>query len=94
MNLTFEWDTEKSETNFAKHKVKFEEAKTVYNDPFLRTFPDPEHSDSEPPYLNIGYSLKHRILVVVHTERNDNIRIISCRKATKNERRFYEQKTF
>jgi uncharacterized DUF497 family protein len=94
MNLTFEWDTEKAEANFKKHKVYFEEAKSVYNDPFLRTFPDPEHSDKEQRYLNIGYSSKCRILVVVHTEREGDIRIISCRKATGNERRFYEQKNF
>jgi uncharacterized DUF497 family protein len=47
MELTFEWDEEKAKKNLGKHKVSFEEAKTVYNDPFLWTFPDPEHSDIE-----------------------------------------------
>ena len=94
MSLTFEWDEEKAQANLRKHKVGFEEAKTVFNDPFLMTFPDPEHSDSEQRYLNIGYSLKRRVLIVVHTERGANIRIISCRKATRSERRDYEKGNF
>jgi uncharacterized DUF497 family protein len=91
MSLTFEWDEEKAKTNLGKHKVSFEEAKTVFNDPFLMTFPDPAHSDGEQRYLNIGYSSKARVLVVVHTERGVNIRIISCRKATSSERRNHER---
>jgi len=51
MELTFEWDEEKARKNLRKHKVSFEEAKTVYNDPFLWTFPDPEHSDIEQRYV-------------------------------------------
>lgn len=91
MELTFEWDEEKAQENFNKHKVRFEEGKTVFNDPFLWTFPDPEHSDIEQRYLSIGYSSKGRVLVVSHTERGGGIRIISCRKATATERRAYEE---
>jgi uncharacterized DUF497 family protein len=91
MKLTFEWDEEKATESLKKHKVGFEEAKTVYNDPFLWTFPDPEHSDAEQRYINVGYSSRGRVLVVIHTEREGNIRIISCRKATASERRAYEE---
>jgi uncharacterized DUF497 family protein len=91
MELTFEWDEEKAQENFNKHKVRFEEGKTVFNDPFLWTFPDLEHSDIEQRYLDIGYSSEGRILVVSHTERGGNTRIISCRKATATERRAYEE---
>ncbi len=94
MSLTFEWDEEKAKVNLRKHKVSFEEAKTVFNDPFLMTFPDPEHSDSEQRYLNIGHSSKGQVLVVVHMEREANIRIISGRKATTSERRDYEEEGF
>ena len=91
MKLIFEWDEKKAKENFRKHKVSFEEAKTIFADPFLMTFPDPEHSDSEQRYLNIGISSKGRVLVLVHTERGGNTRIINCRKATTNERRAYEK---
>ena len=91
MSLTFEWDESKARLNFNKHKVSFEEAKTVFDDPFLMTFPDPEHSNFEQRYINIGVSSKKRFLVVIHTEREENIRIISCRKATRSEQRFYEE---
>jgi len=94
MELTFEWDEEKAKANLGKHKVSFEKAKTVFDDPFLMTFPDPEHSNGEQRYLDIGSSSKRRILVVIHTEREANIRIISCRKATMSERRAYEQENF
>lgn len=91
MELTFEWDEEKAKQNLKKHKVSFEEAKTVFNDPFLLTFPDPDHSEGEERYLNIGQSSRDRVLIVIHTERKDNIRLISCRKATSNERKAYEE---
>ena len=94
MKLIFEWDAEKAKGNTRKHKVSFEEAKTVFGDPFLMTFPDPKHSAGEQRYLNIGASSKGRVMVLVHTERDDNIRIISCRKATPRERRAYEEANF
>ncbi len=91
MALTFEWDAAKAETNLSKHQVSFEEAKTVFNDPLSITIADPEHSSGEDRYVDIGLSAKGQLLVVVYTERGTNIRIISCRKATKSEQRMYEQ---
>ena len=92
MVLTFEWDEDKSKRNVRKHGVAFEEAKTVFNDPFEITIADPAHSDDEDRYLDIGLSLKGRLLVVWYAERNENIRIIGCRKATRFERKAYEKK--
>jgi len=92
MDLLFEWDANKARTNFRKHKVSFEEAKTIFNDPFTITYSDPEHSDDEERYITIGLSAATRLLLVVHTDDGEGkVRIISCRKATLLERRFYEQ---
>jgi uncharacterized protein len=92
MELIFEWDTNKARKNSRKHKVSFEEAKTVFNDPFTVTYSDPEHSNSEERYITIGVSAIARLLLVVHTGREEEtIRIINCRKAIPAERRFYEQ---
>jgi len=82
MKLTFEWDEIKSTTNLQKHKVSFEEGKTIFNDPFLVTFPDDEHSANEDRFVNIGVTANGLILVLTHTERQDKIRNISCRKVT------------
>jgi uncharacterized DUF497 family protein len=94
MSLTFEWDEQKAEQNLRKHRVSFEEAKTVFGDPFSITIPDPQHSASESRYVDIGYSSQGQLLVVVYTEREPNIRIISCRRATQRERRAYEEYGF
>ena len=94
MELTFEWDEIKAEINLKKHHVSFEEGKTVFNDPYLYSFPDDEHSTDEQRYINIGISAKGRVLVLTHTERQDTIRIINCRKATARERDFYEKGCF
>jgi len=91
MELSFEWDEIKAKENLRKHEVSFEEGKTIFNDPFLFTFPGYEHSVDEERYVNIGLSVTGRILILTHTERQDKIRIISCRKATARERRFYEE---
>ena len=88
--LTFEWDTQKAESNIEKHGVSFEEASTVFRDSLSFTIDDPLHSMVEERMVQIGISHKNRLLVVVHTERMDNIRIISARKATKKERNNYE----
>jgi len=92
MSLTFEWDQNKSDENERKHGIMFEEAKTVFNDPFAITIDDPDHSDDEYHYLDIGFSSKGRVLIVWYTERGKNIRIIGCRKATRSERKAYEKK--
>ena len=88
--LTFEWDPQKAESNIEKHGVSFEEASTVFRDPLSLSIDDPLHSTGEVRMVQIGSSHKNRLLVVVHTERGDNIRIISARKATKEERNNYE----
>jgi len=92
MGLLFEWDKKKESINIARHKVTFEEASTVFRDELSLTIHDPLHSTEEDRLIIIGESTKHRLLVVVHTERNDKIRIISARQTTKNERRYYESK--
>lgn len=96
MELIFEWNATKARINLNKHKVSFDEAKTVFNDPFLLTFPDGDHSESENRYLSIGRSARGRMLLVVHTERKATettltIRIISCRKVRPSERKTYEE---
>ena len=88
--LNFEWDTKKRESNVNKQGVSFEEASTVFGDPLSLTIDDPLHSTTEVRMVQIGMSHNNRILVVVFTERENSIRIISARNATKKERRFYE----
>jgi uncharacterized DUF497 family protein len=92
MTLTFEWDEGNTKRNFKKHGITFDEARTVFNDPFAITVADPHHSDEEERYLDIGLSLEERVLVVWYTERQENIRIIGCRRATPSERKTYEEK--
>ena len=94
--FVFEWDENKDKTNLIKHKIGFDEAKTVFDDPFLVTFSDDFHSSEEERLISIGLSNHSRILLIVHTEvskQTDDIiiRIISCRKATALEREIYEQ---
>ncbi|MBW2145079.1 MAG: BrnT family toxin [Deltaproteobacteria bacterium] len=88
--LIFEWDPQKAKNNLEKHGVSFEEASTAFQDTLSLTIEDPLHSKDEERLILIGMSQENRILVVVHTERGDNIRIISARKATKEERKSYE----
>lgn len=90
-DLEFEWDKNKYEINIKKHRIFFEEASTVWMDSLALIAPDPEHSWQEEREWIIGESYKGRLLIVVYTIRNDKIRIISARSATKNERRQYEQ---
>lgn len=95
MEFIFEWDVYKAQSNLRRHGVSFEEAKTVFNDPYLLTYPDDFYSETEERLISIGYSGRQRLLLVVHTERDqDNellIRIISSRKATAAERKTYEE---
>lgn len=91
--LHFEWDKNKAEENLKKHKISFDEATTVFNDPLELTIPDPEHSDFEERFISIGMSHQHKILIVVYTERGNKIRIISARTATKHEKKYYEKNT-
>ena len=91
MYLYFDWNEEKANRNRRNHKVSFEEAKTVFNDPLSVTIGDPGHSIQENRYLDIGRSSRGRVLVVVYTEKEKVIRIISSRLATRKEREEYEE---
>lgn len=88
--LIFEWEPQKAKSNVKKHGISFEEASTAFKDTLSLTIDDPLHSIDEVRVALIGMSNKNRLLVVVHAERGDNIRIISARKATKKERKVYE----
>ena len=94
MKIRFEWDFEKAEINFKKHKVSFEEAESVFYDPNAILISDPEHSDEEDRFIILGVSNKSKILVVCHCYRvNDEvIRIISARETITNEKKQYEEK--
>lgn len=93
-NYNFEWDATKATSNQRKHGVSFDRAATVFNDQFIISIPDIEHSETEERWLTLGQANNGRMLVVIHTfkERNAgaNIRIISAREATKHEQRQYE----
>jgi len=89
--VQFEWDLKKTANNLRKHGISFKEAATVFGDPLSMTFEDPDHSIDEQRFVTIGESRKRRVLVVAHTDRGGVIRIISARKATRRERKFYEE---
>lgn len=86
-----EWDGTKAKTNLKKHGVSFIEAASVLDDPFALTLGDRQHSIGESRFLIIGYSDRHRVLVVIYTERGDQMRLISARPATSKEQKMYEQ---
>jgi len=86
-----EWDKNKAAKNKRKHQVSFNEASTIFDDPLFITFYDEEHSIDEDRYITIGISNRQRYLLVAHTDDDDYIVIISARKATRNERKFYEE---
>lgn len=88
--MEFEWDEEKAEANRTKHGVSFPEASTVFGDPLSLTQYDPDHSDDEDRYVTMGESSDGRLLVVSHTDRDNRIRIISARRATRRDRKAYE----
>ena len=92
MSLTFEWDLSKAKANERKHRVAFEGASTVFGDRLSITVVDPDYSTGEARFVTIGESNQNQLLVVCHTDRGDNIRIISARRATRRERRQYENK--
>ena len=91
MKPRFEWNPDKADRNLSKHGVSFEEAGTVFDDPLFITVLDEEHSVDEERYITLGLSATGKLLLIAHTDRQGAIRIISARKATKNERRFYEE---
>jgi uncharacterized protein len=89
--LIFEWDERKAASNLRKHRVSFEEAQSVFYDPRSLTIHHPDYSKTESRFIDIGASNENRVLVVVYTERENSIRIISVRKAAKSERKQYEE---
>lgn len=91
--MEFEWDPAKAARNLVKHGVSFDEASTVFGDPLAGTILEPQHSGHEPRFITIGLSASQRLTIVAHAERDDRIRIISARRATRRERRKYEAKT-
>ena len=89
--MIFEWDDQKATSNLKKHGVSFQEAKTVFGDTLSITVADPEHSESEYRFIDIGLTESGRLLVVSYTERGTKIRIISSRLALPAERMLYEK---
>ena len=90
-NLRFEWDPDKNEKNIKKHKLTFEEASTVFYDEAARVIADPDHSEEEERFIILGMSSETNLLVVCHCYRENDlvIRLISARRATKNESKQY-----
>ena len=89
--LLFEWDPNKAKEDLEIHGVSFDEASTAFRDTLSLAIYGPLHSEEEDRFVFIGNSHKDRLLVVVHTERGDNIRLISARRASKKERKQYEE---
>ncbi len=89
--MDFEWDENKAAVNLSKHGVSFNEANTVFDDPLYVDFYDPDHSNNEHRYIIIGRSKRDRLLIVSYTEREGLIRLISARKATREEKESYEE---
>jgi uncharacterized DUF497 family protein len=92
VELRFEWDPRKAAGNLAKHGVSFEDAATVFGDPFGRIENDPRHAVGEERFVLLGQSRAQRLLAVMFAEREEAVRIISARLATRRERREYEER--
>ena len=90
----FGWDDDKADKNFRKHGVTFGEAATVFDDPLSATIGDDDHSDDEDRFITVGLSAQGRVVIVSHTDRDGNIRIISARAASAAERKGYSNGTF
>ena len=89
--MAFEWDENKSAANQSRHRVSFDEARTVFDDPLYVDFYDPDHSEEEQRYIIIGQSQQGRLLIVSYTERENVVRLISAREVTRGEREAYEE---
>jgi uncharacterized protein len=87
--MEFEWDDNKADRNLNKHGISFEEASTVFEDPNGVTIADTEHSFQELRYIEIGFSDRNRLLLVVYTDRETYFRIISARPCTAREANLY-----
>ena len=89
--MIFEWDALKAESNALKHGVSFQEAASVFADPLSFTYYDPDHSSGEHRFITVGSAQSGIVLIVAHTDRDANVRIISARRATRKERKYYEE---
>ncbi len=89
--MKFEWDPAKAASNLRRHRVAFTEAATVFADTLSVTIYDPDHSKTEERWIIMGRSKEGRLLMVAHTDRGGQIRIISARELTKSEREAYEE---
>lgn len=89
--MKFEWDAEKAASNLSKHRVAFDEGLTVFADRLAKIFDDEDHSTEEQREIIIGHSVKNRLLLVCFAAQPGSIRIFSARKATKQERKDYEE---
>jgi uncharacterized DUF497 family protein len=92
VGYVFDWDPGKAESNLRKHRVSFEEASTVFGDPLALLMADPDHSLEEDRFILLGASTRQRLLVVAFAERPPLTRLISARRATRTERKKYEEK--
>ena len=89
--MKFEWDAKKAAANCKNHGISFEDASTVFGDPLAATIQDPVHSTDETRFVTIGMSAAQQLIVVVHTDRADRVRLISARSATRAEKKKYEE---
>ncbi len=89
--MIYEWDAEKAKGNLRKHGISFEEAATAFLDPLALTFPDPDQSSGEEREITIGHTSRQQVVFVSHCQRANRVRIISARKATRGERKKYEE---
>jgi uncharacterized protein len=89
--MRFEWDSAKATKNLRKHGISFDEASSAFCDPLAITGADPDHSAGEERFVTFGISSAGRLLVISHIDRGDAILIISTRRATRLERRIYEE---
>ena len=90
--MKFEWDAKKAAANLAKHGVSFEDGSAVFGDPLAGTIPDPLRFADEARFITVGHSASGKVVVFVHAERDERVRIISARLATSAEKRRYESK--
>lgn len=89
--MEFEWDETKAAVNLSKHGISFDEARTVFRDPFYVDFYDPDHSFEEHRYIIVGESQQSRLLLVSYAQTDDVVRLISAREVTRTEREMYEE---
>jgi uncharacterized protein len=92
--MKFEWDESKKISNFEKHGISFDEAKTIFDNPLAVIFDDPKHSIGEIREIIIGHSAQNQLLMVAFTERSGVIRIVSARLANRSEANNYERNRF